>query len=92
MHLQFEHLPTTAGLYQVLDQQTELAKIGFNYSREESNQLPTSLVEHAKSIDHVADYWDAYQQHTSDTPLWKALLWIALLALLLEFLIQKLLK
>lgn len=92
MELQFDQAPTWAGLYQVMENQSTIGHIGFNYSREESNQSPAALATHVQQVDQLADYWNSYEQHNSETPFWKALLWIAFIALLLEILIQKLLK
>ncbi|HEU4495862.1 MAG TPA: hypothetical protein VFR70_02305, partial [Flavobacterium sp.] len=94
VRLNFGSLPAEAGNFGIYKKEELLEKISFNYSRTESdlslsNKALLGSYKAAGSIDAV---FDTLQSDRTDSEIWKWFVFLALLFLAAEILIQKLLK
>lgn len=92
--LTFSESPTQAGNYNALKDNTTIKNISFNYPRTESdlrldNSNLLDAYENSTSLEAV---FDALQTNRTDNVLWKWFVVLTLLFVVLEILIQKLVK
>ncbi|MDK2771381.1 MAG: BatA and WFA domain-containing protein [Flavobacterium sp.] len=92
--LTFQDYPENAGNYNIIQQDKEIAKISFNYPKNESNcvQNNTLNFDNFTSINSVSQAIDEMFSKRLDTMLWKWFLTATLLFLIIELLIQKFVK
>ncbi|RXR32551.1 hypothetical protein EQG68_06915 [Flavobacterium piscinae] len=90
----FAESPTLAGNYSAVKDNTILKKISFNYPRTESDlRLDNSnLVDSYENSNSIETVFDALQTNRTDNSIWKWFVILALLFVVLELLIQKLVK
>ncbi|MEM8848169.1 MAG: BatA domain-containing protein, partial [Bacteroidota bacterium] len=89
--LTFDENPTKAGIYDILNQQSLVKHISFNYPREESKlqymdltDLPNTTIKES-----VASLFQLLDEESSITSYWKWFVILALLLALVEVIIQK---
>lgn len=92
--LTFVESPNKAGNYNALKDNSILKNISFNYSRTESDlRLDNSnLLESYENGSSIEAVFDALQTNRTDNTIWKWFVILALLFVILELLIQKLVK
>lgn len=92
--LTFAESPNKAGNYNALKDNSILKNISFNYSRTESDlRLDNSnLLESYENGNSIEAVFDALQTNRTDNTIWKWFVILALLFVILELLIQKLVK
>lgn len=92
--LTFQDYPEVAGNYNIIQQDKEIAKISFNYPKNESNcvQNNTLNFDNFTPIKSVSEALDEMYSKRLDTVLWKWFLAATLLFLIIELLIQKFVK
>jgi hypothetical protein len=92
--LTFAESPNKAGNYNALKDNSILKNISFNYSRTESDlRLDNSnLLESYENGNSIEAVFDALQTNRTDNTIWKWFVILALLFVVLELLIQKLVK
>jgi hypothetical protein len=90
----FAESPTLAGNYSAVKDNTILKKISFNYPRTESDlRLDNSnLLDSYENSNSIEAVFDALQTNRTDNSIWKWFVILALLFVVLELLIQKLVK
>jgi hypothetical protein len=90
----FGEMPTEAGNYNVLKNEETLQSISFNYDRTESDlsEDNSALLADYERIDSVETVFDQLQSERTDQQIWKWFVWLTLLFLILELLIQKFVK
>lgn len=90
----FGEMPTEAGNYNLLKKEELLQTIGFNYERTEGDlsQDNSSLLDDFERIDSVETVFNKLQTERTDQQIWKWFVWLTLLFLILELLIQKFVK
>jgi hypothetical protein len=90
----FGEMPTEAGNYNVLKKEETLQSISFNYDRTESDlsEDNSALLADYERIDSVETVFDQLQSERTDQQIWKWFVWLTLLFLILELLIQKFVK
>lgn len=90
----FGEMPTEAGNYNVLKKEETLQTISFNYDRTESDlsEDNSALLADYERIDSVETVFDQLQSERTDQQIWKWFVWLTLLFLILELLIQKFVK
>ncbi|WP_309642081.1 BatA and WFA domain-containing protein [Flavobacterium sp.] len=86
--------PQQAGNFAIVKQEELLKNVSFNYNRTESNVNTDSenLLSDFTVKESIENYFDTLQTDRSDNNLWKWFVIFTLLFLLLEVLIQKLVK
>ena len=94
MELTFVENPKIAGNYAIEANNETLENISFNYSREESNILKENIQipDNIQKIDSIATLLSQWESERNPNELWKWFLWGTLLFLIIELLIQKLIK
>ena len=92
--LTFSESPTQAGNFNALKDNLIIKNISFNYSRTESDlRLDNSnLLESYENGSSIEAVFDALQTNRTDNTIWKWFVILALLFVILELLIQKLVK
>jgi hypothetical protein len=92
--LSFLESPQEAGNYQAIKANQPLKNISFNYPRTESNLvLDNSNLYSDYTIEKsVENVFNSLQTNRTDNVLWKWFIWLTLLFLVLELLIQKFVK
>ncbi len=92
--LTFSESPTQAGNFNALKDNSIIKNISFNYPRTESDlRLDNSnLVESYENGSSIEAVFDALQTNRTDNTIWKWFVILALLFVVLELLIQKLVK
>ena len=92
--LSFIENPQEAGNYQAVKANQALKNISFNYPRTESNlTLDNSNLYSDYTIEKsVENVFNSLQTNRTDNVLWKWFIWLTLLFLVLELLIQKFVK
>ena len=92
--LTFSESPTKAGNFNALKDNSILKNISFNYPRTESDlRLDNSnLVDSYENSNSIETVFDALQTKRTDHSIWKWFVILALLFVVLELLIQKLVK
>jgi hypothetical protein len=77
-----------------LKKEETLQSISFNYDRTESDlsEDNSALLADYKRIDSVETVFDQLQSERTDQQIWKWFVWLTLLFLILELLIQKFVK
>ena len=92
--LSFIENPQEAGNYQAVKANQSLKNISFNYPRTESNlTLDNSNLYSDYTIEKsVENVFNSLQTNRTDNVLWKWFVWLTLLFLVLELLIQKFVK
>ena len=92
--LTFNDNPKEAGNFDILNKETPIGKLSFNYNRSESdltNANPDAVSEF-KEINNVASLFDTLQTNRNDNQIWKWFVILALLFVAIEVLIQKFVK
>jgi hypothetical protein len=92
--MSFNENPATAGNYGVYNGQNLTQNISFNYNRTESNLAlanPEAAAQY-KQIEDIESVFNTIQTDRTDTQIWKGFVWLTLLFLALEVLIQKFVK
>jgi hypothetical protein len=94
VQLFFNDYPEKAGNYTIYDSKNPIENISFNYARTESNldQVNESILSDYKTSDSIATIFDTLQTSRSDNQIWKWFIIFALLFLVLEMAIIKLVK
>ena len=92
--LTFSESPTQAGNFNALKDNSIIKNISFNYPRTESDlRLDNSnLLESYENGSSIEAVFDALQTNRTDNTIWKWFVILALLFVILELLIQKLVK
>ncbi len=92
--LTFNDLPHQAGNFGVFKKNALIKNISFNYSRTESNidDSGADLLSDYKIIDSIETVFDTIKADRTDTQIWKWFVIFALLFLVAEIFIQKLVK
>lgn len=92
--LTFNDLPASAGNFKILNKNTFVKNISFNYPRTESNltEINKNLLSEFKIINSIESYFDNLQTNRTDNQLWKWFAIFTMLFLILEVLIQKFVK
>jgi hypothetical protein len=90
----FNENPKKAGNFQVMNGETDLENISFNYNRTESNLNDTNqdIANEHEKINDIETVFNTIQIDRTDTQIWKWFVILSLLFVLLELLIQKLVK
>jgi Aerotolerance regulator N-terminal len=94
VQLFFNDYPEKAGNFAIFDSKKTIENISFNYPRTESNldQIDSNFITKIQTIDSIATLFDTIQTNRSDNQIWKWFSIFALLFLLLEIAILKILK
>lgn len=91
--LSFDHLPEKQGIYGIYRAETALAKTGFNYDRNEGRApVAEAALKTLSTESNIADALEKWSGNRNETPLWKWFVALALLFVICEILIQRLLK
>lgn len=92
--LTFNDNPKEAGNFDVMSKNASIENISFNYSRTESNlsNANTSVASDYKEISNVDSIFDTLQANRADNQIWKWFVFLTLLFIVLEILIQKFVK
>jgi len=92
--LRFIENPQEDGIYSISDKQNTYQNLSFNHPRDESDltYIDISNVENGNKSSSIKGLFDTLQKDSSITELWKWFVILALLFLVIEILIQKLLK
>jgi Aerotolerance regulator N-terminal len=90
----FNDLPKEAGNYGVFNQNKLLKNISFNYSRTEGNIDNSNIdaLSNYKIVESIESVFDTLKFDRQDTSIWKWFVFLTLLFLVLEILIQKFVK
>jgi hypothetical protein len=92
--MSFNENPATAGNYGVYNGKNPIQNISFNYNRTESNLAlanPEAAAQY-KQIKDIESVFNTIQTDRTDTQIWKGFVWLTLLFLAVEILIQKFVK
>lgn len=92
VRLDFSDLPAKAGNFGVFNKKERLSDLSFNYPRTEMLQNGTATLDDQKQVASVAEVFDHIKDNRSTIDLWKWFVWLALLFLITELLIQKFVK
>jgi hypothetical protein len=94
MQLTFLENPKKAGNFKIEFKGRKLENVSFNYTREESNVIKESIQipENIEKIDAISKLLLKWETERNPNELWKWFLWGTLLFLIVELLIQKLIK
>jgi len=92
--LTFNDFPKEAGNFGIYKKDELLKKISFNYNRTESDLSSSNeaLLSDFNVIDSIDNVFDTLQTDRTDNEIWKWFVFLTLLFLVIEILIQKLLK
>lgn len=92
--MSFNENPATAGNFGVYNGQNLVQNISFNYNRTESNLSLANPDAAAlyKQIEDIESVFNTIQTDRTDTQIWKWFVWLTLLFLAVEVLIQKFVK
>jgi len=92
--LTFNDFPQEAGNFGIYKKDELLKKISFNYNRTESDLSSSNeaLLSDFNVIDSIDNVFDTLQTDRTDNEIWKWFVFLTLLFLVIEILIQKLLK
>lgn len=92
--LTFNDLPKEAGNYGVFNQNKLVKNISFNYSRTEGNIDKSNIdaLSNYKIVESIESVFDTLKFDRQDTSIWKWFVFLTLLFLVLEILIQKFVK
>lgn len=92
--LTFNDNPNTAGNYGVFNTNTLIDNLSFNYDRTESNlsNPNTNAADEFEEISDLETIFDTIQTDRTDSQIWKWFVLLTLLFLVIEILIQKLVK
>lgn len=92
--LTFNDLPKEAGNYGVFNQNKLIKNVSFNYSRTEGNIDNSNIdaLSNYKIVESIESVFDTLKFDRQDTSIWKWFVFLTLLFLVLEILIQKFVK
>ena len=92
--LTFNDNPIIAGNYSVFNNSNRVDNISFNYDRTESNLLNpnTNAASEFEELNDLETIFDTIQTNRTDSQIWKWFVLLTLLFLVIEILIQKLVK
>ncbi|RAR70810.1 vWA domain-containing protein [Flavobacterium aciduliphilum] len=92
--LTFQESPKQAGNYTILNNKKTIDHISFNYNRIESDitQVQDDVASDFKEISSVDHIFDTLHANRADNQIWKWFMYLTLLFLVLEVLIQKYVK
>lgn len=92
--LTFNDFPQEAGNFGIYKKDELLKKISFNYNRTESDLAESNeaLLSDFNVIDSIDNVFDTLQTDRTDNEIWKWFVFLTLLFLVIEILIQKFLK
>jgi hypothetical protein len=92
--LTFNDLPREAGNYGIFNQNKLIKNISFNYSRTEGNIDNSNIdaLSNYKIVESIESVFDTLKFDRQDTSIWKWFVFLTLLFLVLEILIQKFVK
>lgn len=92
--LTFNDLPKEAGNYGIFNQNKLIKNISFNYSRTEGNIDNSNIdaLSNYKIVESIESVFDTLKFDRQDTSIWKWFVFLTLLFLVLEILIQKFVK
>ncbi|PZQ89405.1 MAG: hypothetical protein DI548_03925, partial [Flavobacterium johnsoniae] len=92
--LTFNDFPQEAGNFGVYKQDNLLKEISFNYARTESNIATSneSVLSDYNVIGSIDEVFDTLQTNRTDNEIWKWFVFLTLLFLVTEILIQKFVK
>ncbi len=92
--LTFNDLPKEAGNYGIFNQNKLIKNISFNYSRTEGNIDKSNIdaLSNYKIVESIESVFDTLKFDRQDTSIWKWFVFLTLLFLVLEILIQKFVK
>ena len=92
--LTFNDFPQEAGNFGIYKKDELLKKISFNYNRTESDLSSSNeaLLSDFNVIDSIDNVFDTLQTDRTDNEIWKWFVFLTLLFLVIEILIQKFLK
>lgn len=92
--LTFNDLPKEAGNYGIFNQNKLIKNVSFNYSRTEGNIDISNIdaLSNYKIVESIESVFDTLKFDRQDTSIWKWFVFLTLLFLLLEILIQKFVK
>lgn len=90
----FNDLPKEAGNYGIFNQNKLIKNISFNYSRTEGNIDNSNIdaLSNYKIVESIESVFDTLKFDRQDTSIWKWFVFLTLLFLVLEILIQKFVK
>ena len=90
--LTFNDLPKEAGNYGIFNQNKLIKNVSFNYSRTEGNIDISNIdaLSNYKIVESIESVFDTLKFDRQDTSIWKWFVFLTLLFLLLEILIQNL--
>lgn len=92
--LTFNDLPKEAGNYGIFNQNKLIKNVSFNYSRTEGNidNSDIDALSNYKIVESIEFVFDTLKFDRQDTSIWKWFVFLTLLFLVLEILIQKFVK
>lgn len=92
--LTFNDLPKEAGNYGIFNQNKLIKNVSFNYSRTEGNIDNSNIdaLSNYKIVESIESVFDTLKFDRQDTSIWKWFVFLTLLFLVLEILIQKFVK
>ena len=92
--LTFNDLPKEAGNYGIFNQNKLIKNVSFNYSRTEGNIDDSNIdaLSNYKIVESIESVFDTLKFDRQDTSIWKWFVFLTLLFLVLEILIQKFVK
>lgn len=92
--LTFNDLPKEAGNYGIFNQNKLIKNVSFNYSRTEGNIDNSNIdaLSNYKIVESIESVFDTLKFDRQDTSIWKWFVFLTLLFLVLEILIQKIVK
>ncbi len=91
--LVFDQLPSDHGIYGIYRSGNLLAKTGFNFDRSESHApIAASALKNVETERNIANAIEKWTENRDEMLLWKWFVMLALLFMLCEILIQRLLK
>ena len=90
----FNDNPLLAGNFGIFNGQNEIQNISFNYTRTEGNlaNINTDIAADFEKTNNIETVFNTIQTDRTDTQIWKWFVWLTLLFLVLELLIQKFVK
>ena len=94
VQLTFNNYPEQAGNFGIYKQKERIENISFNYNRTESDlsQVNENLLSDYKTLDSIATVFDTLQTDKTDNQIWKWFVIFALLLLVTEMAIIRLVK
>lgn len=92
--LSLSDLPTSSGNFGVYNKAKNIGSLSFNYNRVEGNfeSFNPNLLADYKIVNDIQTYFENLQFNRTDNQIWKLFLFLTLLFLVFEILIQKFVK